>query len=160
MTDDLRALLDREEIRTLLNRYATRIDACDVAGVVACFTDDAVVELSGGEHLLVGRAALTAHWTSSLGSVPGMTRATTHLVGDVLIELDGDVAAVLSQAIAVLHLGDDASVRGLRYRDECRRTADGWRIARRTHHAVWQLRAEPVAIASPATAVRDARSSR
>jgi len=47
-----RAIADEWEIARVVYRYANRVDANDVEGIVACFADDCHVEYGGGATVL------------------------------------------------------------------------------------------------------------
>lgn len=133
-----RELADRQAIRDLISRYAAAIDDRDFGAVAACFADDAKAEYSG--HVLEpGVTAIVRH-LELIRSIP----ASTHLIGNVLIELRGDQADVRSQAVVHLVLGTAPGqglvlIRGLHYHDRVVRQAERWVIAERRHGADWSL---------------------
>ena len=128
---------DRSAIRDLLYRYARALDLRDFAAVGRCFAPGARAEYSG-LTLSPGVDAILAH-LRQISAIP----ASTHLVGNVLIELHGDSAEVDSQAIVhlVLDSGPHARVRvrGLYYHDRVVRQGETWVIAERVHRAGWSL---------------------
>jgi ketosteroid isomerase-like protein len=128
MSDDLIA------IEQLLNRYCHRLDRGDVRGVMALFTDDAVLvpEYEGsGEHK--GRAAVETWYTRYADTVVAATRGLRHKISNAMIEVDGD------RATSVCYLDADSvnpdtgrrTLVGGRYEDELRRDGGTWRISRR-----------------------------
>jgi len=130
----LRALEDNAAIEALLNRYADSVDRRDAAALAACFTADAeasfagIVTSGGGE-------AIAGFLLSTLGPA-----ASTHVVSNALIELDGDRASVRSRAVVYGVRGEPEQLRlrGVTYDDSLVRTAEGWRIHRRVHSAQWE----------------------
>ncbi len=144
MNREFRVVLDRQELATLISRYAHAVDARDVAGTVACFTDDAHVEFDGGVEVVDGRDALARFFEGAFTSPRmGRTGVSTHLMSNVIVTVTGDTAHVETQAVAY-HASDDRDtviVRGLRYSDDCVRRNDGWLIGRRVHRSIWQSEA-------------------
>ncbi len=65
--------------------------------------------------------------------------ASTHLTGNVLIDLDADGALVESQALVHLVLDQGVRVRGVFYSDRLVRVEGGWRIQDRRHRAGWSV---------------------
>ncbi|MGH8875608.1 MAG: nuclear transport factor 2 family protein, partial [Acidimicrobiia bacterium] len=135
-------LLAKQEITELLYRYARGVDRADWDLVRSSHHDDAlddhgVVRGSPEEFIAVVRQAL------------GPMTATMHTIGNVLIEVDGDVAASEAYAVCSHRFpAEDGGVRdmtvGIRYVDRMERRAGQWRIARRT--VVWEWsRLDPVA---------------
>jgi ketosteroid isomerase-like protein len=144
---------DASAVTELQYRYARAVDGRDVDGIVACFTDDAVVAFNDGEVVTSGAAQLRDFFQDAFqGVLLGADGASTHLMGNVLVTVDGDVAASETQAVA--YLASDARpevvVRGLRYTDTCVRGDDGgWRIRYRTHAAIWQAEMPRLPISPP-----------
>jgi uncharacterized protein (TIGR02246 family) len=146
------SLDDRAAVTDLVYRYAHAVDARDVEGIVSCFADDARVAFNGGERVAEGRAALREFFVAAFeGPLLGQRGASTHVMGNVLVTVDGDIAH--SEAHAVAYLASDARpevvVRGLTYSDDCVRDGGSWLIRERTHAAVWQA-AMPRQATSPA----------
>jgi hypothetical protein len=74
---------------------------------------------------------------------------TSHAVASQQITLDGGLAHADTFVVAHLVEGAVAGpgailVRGLRYTDDLVRTEEGWRIAHRRHHSLWQYEAKAV----------------
>jgi ketosteroid isomerase-like protein len=143
----LRELEDRAEITDLVNRYGNGIRLGDVDQIVSCFADDAVVDHGHGQAV-AGKEALLAYFdrdTTSAAARAVLTFdqkvASTPVMSNVLIDLDGDTAHCESMCLAI-HTGykdgeGKVIVRGTRNIDDLIRTADGWKIQRRVHPAVW-----------------------
>jgi hypothetical protein len=144
MSADVADLLDRDALRTLVSRYAHRVDERDVPGIVACFTPDTHVEFNGGAQVVDGQVDLARFFESAFqAGVLGERSTSTHLLTDVLVTLAGDVAHLETLAIACLAGGDSDSVvlRGLRYSDRCVRVGEDWLIDERVHRSLWQCEA-------------------
>lgn len=122
-------------ISVRLARYARAIDDRDFEALAACFTPDARVTYDG-VVLAPGREAIVAH----VQSVRSMI-ATTHIVGQPIIELDGYEADVEHSALAFLvaptESGAVVRTRGLRYRDRFVLQDGRWLIAERVHRVDW-----------------------
>ena len=127
---------DHEEIRQLLARYNWAIDFGDVDGWADCFTEDGEFtcvglpdgDPRGGTHQ--GRAALRAYAVGHFERARGRAR---HWNWNLLIEVDGDRATLSCYLNAYgAGQGETALLRATGvYRDTLRRTAPGWRFARR-----------------------------
>jgi ketosteroid isomerase-like protein len=129
---DLRALLDRAAIQDVLLRYARGVDRRDFDLVASCFTPDAAYEGSLARGTI--RDALAA-----LGDAMARYISTLHLLGNQLIEIDGDRARSETYALAHHRLLDGAlRVIAVRYVDELIRDGTRWHIRRRTVHHEWQ----------------------
>jgi 3-phenylpropionate/cinnamic acid dioxygenase small subunit len=121
-------LLDREEIRDLVVRYAHAVDRRAWDEVAACFSADATADYGYfrgrvGEVLEKIRAGLDGF------------DATMHFVANHLADVRGDDATAETYALCV-HRGARGGVArevtvALRYLDRLVRTPAGWRIARR-----------------------------
>jgi ketosteroid isomerase-like protein len=143
----LRELEDRAEINDIVNRYGDGVRVGDAEQIVSCFADDAVVDHGHGQTV-VGREALLAYFANSTRSAVAQSVltfdqkvASTPVMSNVLIDLDGDTAHCESMCLAI-HAGYEHGeakviVRGTRNIDELVRTASGWKIRRRMHPAVW-----------------------
>src|SRR5262245_58766533 len=98
------------ELNQLAYRYAAAVDACDVDMFLAVFTPDARLR-SFHPDTEQPFADLTGH--DQLASIPnimrGMYRATTHMMTNHLVQVDGEAAtgAVLCTA---RHLSADPAV--------------------------------------------------
>ena len=111
---------DHVAISNLLARYCLSLDNDDVEEWVSLFTADAVYEVYG--RTFVGPDGLRHMMAGAPGGL--------HLGGPPVIEvLDAD-RATTTQNLLFIDRSDGAS-RGAVYTDELRRTAQGWRIARR-----------------------------
>ena len=74
--------------------------------------------------------------------VLGAARPSSHLMANVLIDLDGDRARVETTALAcVTNNPGLVTLRGLHYSDVCEHHADGWQIRARNHRADWEFSA-------------------
>jgi ketosteroid isomerase-like protein len=146
----LQALEDKAAINRLIIAYAEAVDSRDNPALAACFTDDAEASFGGVPVPGRGGDAVVAFLNSLMGGGPGPAPSfrTSHLFMNVVIDLDGDEAATRSNATVWSVRGEpeQVRVRGITYRDRMRRTADGWRIAKRVHAVWWEGAAESVPV--------------
>lgn len=122
---------EHEALRALGQRYARAADERDVDALAALFHPDAVIVGARGELDLEG-------WLDTMRG-PRTFPTSMHVLGDPLIELDGDTARLDTYAI-VYQLGGEGQgdmTLGIRYLDEAVRTGDGWVIRRRTASTVF-----------------------
>ena len=124
-------LVDRAQIRELTARYNRAFDDGDPEGFAATFTEDGVMEVTGGPRT-TGRPALAE-----------MVRRTPfgimHVTADAIVAVEGDRAVQDVTLLVVNRPAADAPPdkrvsrvrRSGRYHDELVRTPDGWRFARR-----------------------------
>lgn len=113
------------------------LDERDFDGLRDLFTDDAAVSTPGGE--VRGHEALVAQARSRHSGGEGIQ----HLITNLLIDQDGDEAAVRANLLVTFAKNGvrDPSpfVLGEVYRFNLERTSSGWRITRLTSRPVWTL---------------------
>jgi hypothetical protein len=128
---DLAVLLDERAIYRQLCALAEAMDKKDWKMLDDILLEDATGNFGDG-HQLKGRADFVGMFSRFLGSCG----PTQHLLGNVLIDVDGDRARS-SCYIRDMHQGLDGlshlhlSTPG-EYHDEWKRTEEGWRLAHRT----------------------------
>lgn len=133
--DAIQALLDKEAIRETLCRYARGLDRLDAEMTKSAWHEDAVQvhgEFEGPAQMFVEHAIdfLRHH------------DAQSHMMGNYLIELDGDVAQVESYGIAFQRMNADGGVQtdsllGCRLLDRMEKRDGEWKIARRRTVTDW-----------------------
>jgi hypothetical protein len=134
---ELRKLRDRLEIIEITHLYSTALDTRDWRLLERVFLPDSVADygkIAGVRHGLAEITALVKRVLEPLD-------ASQHLIGNHIIELDGDTARC-SSYLQAQHTrrgceGGDNYVIGGGYRDELVRTPGGWRIRHRTLEAAW-----------------------
>ncbi len=120
--DELRRLSDIEAIRLLRARYTRAIDTKDWATYGACLTVDA--RLSTDRGIDEGRDSIVTNISGALA-----TATTVHHLHQHEIELTGADTATGVWAMHDLVQIGTFSLRGDgHYREEYRRTAEGWQI--------------------------------
>jgi len=134
ITDELRALLDRDTIRDCLARLARGEDRRDAALISTCWWPDAACDYG----VFQGDFGAYLAWV-----VPGSpaVAVTQHVLGQSVIELNGDAALVETHVTSYhrVDMGEAAHdiVIGGRYLDRMERRGGAWRMARRTMLYDW-----------------------
>ena len=137
----LRELLDKQAITEVLHRFSRAVDREDLALMETVFHDDAT-----DDHGTFSGTATEFIEYVRKGWASGILMGSNHLVTNVLIELDGDVAHVESYVLAHhtwqgRHVVIDDFL-GARYVDRFERRSGEWRI--KTRRVVWDWgRSEP-----------------
>jgi ketosteroid isomerase-like protein len=128
---------DRLDIIELHHRYAWALDHRDWQLLENCFTPDGGVDYGdlGGE--LHGAAEIATFCRRALEGLD----ATQHLIGNTMVQLDGDAATSTcyfqaQHVFAGARDGDTYIVAGT-YTDVLTRREGGWRIAHRTLTPSW-----------------------
>jgi hypothetical protein len=125
---------DHLAIEQLLYRYARGIDRCDEAALTSIWWPSARADYGNGE-------VDALEWSASvLPALSAMLR-TQHFLGNILIELKGDAAAVETYCRAYHELeSEDGRIEmevGGRYLDRFERRDGEWRIAHRRYVLDW-----------------------
>ena len=133
MDATLQRLQDEKEIVDVMNRYTTALDTRDWAMLAATMAPDGAADFGNlaGVGILDSPQALVDLCRRSLQDL----RATQHLQGNYVVEVDGDTAKA-SCYLQASHFqdglpGGDVFTVWAKYRDDFVRTADGWRIKKR-----------------------------
>lgn len=123
---------DRDDVFDLTVRYATAIDDHRYQLLTEVFSEDAVLDY--GE---IGQ------WTGGAEVAQFMEQAhvfaahTMHRMSNQAIDIDGDTATVRTYVDALILLEDGSGVNPVGYYDDIAvRTADGWRISRRSYTSI------------------------
>jgi ketosteroid isomerase-like protein len=137
--EELRRLVDRQQISEVLYRYASTVDGKDYATMRSLFTDDAhgvyadVADLTGADEIIT--------W------IDGMTADKSwqhHKVTVYHIDFDGpDEATTLTYHTShQTDVGDDSSVQVIvsRYHDKLRRVGGSWKITEKIMETGWSER--------------------
>ena len=132
----LQSLLDKDEIRDVVMRFARGMDRHDWELVRSCYHADAVDD----HGPFKGPADEYVSWVSQ--SLPGLAETTMHLIGNVLIEVDGDLAKCESYVIGYHRYAREDGSRwdwlgGGRYVDDFARRDGVWKIACRVLTWEW-----------------------
>ena len=134
VTEELRAMLDREKIRECIARLARGEDRRDAELITASCWPDSTTDYG----VFAGSFDEYLAWV-----VPGSPAipVTQHVLGQSVIDLDGDTALVETQVTSYhrLNTGEEErdTVIGGRYLDRLERRGGEWRIAQRTMLYDW-----------------------
>jgi hypothetical protein len=126
----IEALLDKQAIAEVLYRYCRGCDRADAETLRACFHPDS-------QHRHGAFEGSSEQFCQLALKIVGPLKACKHMIGNILIELDGDVA--FSEAhYSSFHRKVDAATgaeedyfSGGRYLDRFERRHGQWKIARR-----------------------------
>ncbi|MDA3039202.1 MAG: nuclear transport factor 2 family protein [Actinomycetota bacterium] len=135
-------LLAKEEIREVLYRYARGVDRMDFDLVSSCYHPDAYDDHGSFQGDVPGFIAFCRSFLPRF-------LVTQHFMGNMLIEVSGDVARTETYAVAYhrKELADGTGlddVFGIRYVDRFEKRDDGaWLIAHRVVATEWR-RVDPV----------------
>ncbi|WP_197487877.1 nuclear transport factor 2 family protein [Rhodococcus sp. LB1] len=140
MNEQLRELLDREQIRELLARLARSLDRVHVQGILDCYAKESTNDY--GAFIASGAEFAARPSRQSLNNV-----ATNHLLGQSVIELAGDVALCETyfRAITVERIDEDLRQTDLagRYLDRVERLEGIWQLVERVVRMDW-VSSQPV----------------
>lgn len=121
---------DEFAIQQTLNTYSYNATIGDLPAMVATFAADGVWEVPGIGALCTGHEEI-------LAAAQGITGAIEYMVqmnSPAIIEVDGDTAtakSIIREAGKYAGRNTNLEVLGL-YEDQLKRTADGWRFAKRS----------------------------
>ena len=152
MAEDLAARLlaleDREAIRNLIASYGLLADSGDAAGVAGLWVEDGVYAVDGmGEAR--GRDAIAALIDGPIHR-DLMAAGCAHLLGPVVIHLEGDQATAAGHSLVFRCGGDGFEVyRVSANRWQLIRTEDGWRVVRRDNQRLDGAEAARVLLSPP-----------
>ena len=120
-------IADRFAVQDVMTRYATGVDTRDLDLYESCFAEDVEVSGFGPGGPILGRQA----WMAFVRKALERFGATQHLIGNHVVELRGDEAAMRTyvQATHVL-AADPQAILTLwaTYHTRLNREPDGWRI--------------------------------
>lgn len=119
---------DRRAVEDVVAHVAYDADAREWAALRSRFADRVRVDyasLTGQPASTLDADALMTAWR---GVLPGFD-ATQHLLGPVLVELDGERATAHTHVRATHRIGAEVWVVGGRYTYGLERTPAGWRVA-------------------------------
>jgi hypothetical protein len=134
-------LLARHEIADVILRYARGVDRLDFDLVRSCYHPGAYDDHGSFKGDVDGFIAMCEKFLPKWS-------ATQHFMGNMLIEVDGEVAKAETYAVAYHRRQDDDGtgkddVFGIRYVDRFERRDGDWKIAYRVVATEWR-RVDPV----------------
>lgn len=129
-------IADREAIRDCMTRYARATDRCDAALLASVFWPDGTTEYEG-----FFEGPVSEYLKAAASATGGGMEQTHHFLGNMLIEVDGNVARCESYVVAFHRLPGESGAHDLmlggRYLDRFEKRDDRWRIARRVLLCDW-----------------------
>lgn len=135
---------DKAQIAEVLIRYATGIDFKDWKLFRTCWADE--VDIDYGD---LGIFTDPDAFTTLMEQIHGGMGQTYHRISNIVVDVDADRATARSYVRAVLQAVPDDGGSWIdalgHYDDELVRTADGWRIAKRTTNIARVMSAAGVA---------------
>jgi hypothetical protein len=134
MDDEIRALLDRQQILDAFTRYAIGMDHGDRALFASAWTDDAVLVCEALRLDLHGLEAILRYYDQGPGAAPKPPAAggSVRMVANPLVEISGDTARCTSELAAFRYIDDSVKPYAIGYYDdELVRGAGDWRLSRR-----------------------------
>ena len=131
LEERLRRVEDQLEIINLVASYGPLVDSGDSVGAAALWTSDGVYDVDTGTY--EGHAGLAA-MVDSPPHQKLIERGCAHLTTTPRVSVQGDTAVAVthSQLLLRSRTGNYEVVRATAHRWELVRTADGWRVERRT----------------------------
>ena len=117
---------DRLALRELIDSYSDAVIRQDADAWAATWAEDAAWVFRGGE--VSGREAIVATWRKAMAGFESVWFMATP--GSMAI--DGDTAEFVTHTLEhLVPSGGTPKLQSGIYRDQARRTADGWRFTRR-----------------------------
>ncbi|MEV6133702.1 nuclear transport factor 2 family protein [Streptomyces violaceusniger] len=128
-------LLDKSAITEMVYTVAHAMDARDWDLFATCYAPEAEGDYVNAN--VAGREAIIAGTKAFLEPID----ATQHLVGNLRVTVDGDIATTyatfIAQHVRAEATGSGQYILGGTYTDTLRRTEAGWKITRRQIRGVW-----------------------
>jgi hypothetical protein len=128
-TSLLQDLTDRQAITDLVSRLGLWLDEGRFDEAPSILTEDVTVSTPGGQASGIERVIGQARRNHQVDGLQ-------HLIGNVLIDLDGDRAKVRANLVATF-VGTAVEQHGERYRFEAVRRPEGWRLSRVEVEPIW-----------------------
>lgn len=138
--DELTLLIERQKVADLLVRYAFALDTRDWQLLGSCFTPDGIANYGPKLGLYEGAETIVDICRTVLSGLD----STQHLIGNVLVNVDDDLAAasatcyVQAQHFLVNDDGESVSTIGGVYRDAIVCDGGTWRIKHRDFEMLWR----------------------
>jgi hypothetical protein len=144
---EVRQLLDRENIRMVLLRYASAVDTPNIQLFDECFAPDVHAEFNVAT--IDGLEALKSHFQTTIDAGDGHEEAhgliwgrTMHFYGNMVIDVDGDEASSDTYLLTlIVTTKSNVVIRGNRYRDTWVRRDNRWLINSRRQRTNWSIEA-------------------
>jgi 3-phenylpropionate/cinnamic acid dioxygenase small subunit len=134
---DLQDLTDRAAIHDTVLKYATGVDRRNWSLYRSIFADEVIFDFEtwSGEP---PRTWTAEEWLASVQETLAPFDATSHMLTNLVITLDGDNATVVAHMVAIHYFEGEVQELGGFYTHSLRRTEDGWRIFRCRLVITWE----------------------
>jgi len=134
----LEQISDRLEIEDLIVEYSNAVDNADLNQLDRVFTQDAFVDYSAFGGAVGSYQEARAFLAESLP----LFKNTQHMISNFQIKLEGDRATGKIMCLNPMHLELEEGQKnmffvGLWYIDEYVKTAEGWKISKRSEVKSW-----------------------
>ena len=130
----LESLLERDAIQQVLTAYANALDSFQPERLLSeVFSADARVDYTAAGGI-AGTPRELANW---LGEAMSKFDAWQHVLGNFVIEVDGDTAQTRTECFNPLQSSEATILVGCCYHDELVKTGDQWRICQRRLSVSW-----------------------
>lgn len=127
-------ILERDGIQRVLTAYANALDSCQPERLLTeVFSEDATVDYSAAGGIQGNPVALV-NW---LGEAMSKFHAWQHLLGNFVIDVDGDTATSRTECFNPLHSSAATVLVGCCYHDKLCKTQGEWRIRERRLSVSW-----------------------
>lgn len=127
-------LLERDAIRQVLTAYANALDSFQPERLLTeVFSPDAEVDYTAAGGMQ-GSPVELVNW---LGEAMSKFDAWQHLLGNFVIEVDGNTANTRTECFNPLQSSTATVLVGCCYHDELSKADDVWRITRRRLSVSW-----------------------
>lgn len=133
----LQDLIDRARISDVVLNYATGIDRRDWALYRSIFAAEVEFDFEtwSGEPSRIWTAD---EWLASVRATLAPFDATSHMLTNHVITLDGDEATLVAHMVALHYFEGDVQELGGFYTHRLRRDGDGWKIFRCRLVITWE----------------------
>jgi ketosteroid isomerase-like protein len=130
----MQQLEDQLAIHRLINSWGPAVDTGNGEAAASLFSDDAILE--SDLSYLIGPAAITA-MVYAEGHQSLCRGGSAHIPAFPIVTVEGDQAHATGYTRVYRYTGDGYEVWRLSANHwQFRRTADGWRVTRRTNHVI------------------------
>ena len=142
MSMSLQELIDREEVYDVIMRYTHYMDLVDIDNLMECFHEGADIGFPSDVYQGKGQGFVKEFLANEERN---NFKDSMHMVGNMLIDLDGDVAYVESYMYAIVESsptnprwGDKTLTFWGRYISRVEKRNDEWRLAEHRLLLDWQ----------------------